>query len=373
MEQVDIYSYHASAARTHSVVSKSNNSANNISHFEPLENGDLPSSKKVVPAKSKSAPKTPKIDTQATQRSSRKNTVQSDSKPKMPMIHLPTIQRPSRAEENKSQAPSTPHLYADQRVRQRSLSREVQAIPRPHKEVKKIVAFGRTTTVEDKSFHEPTSSRPSSNISSHEASKLRTDIEKLRGQIVDSEKLRKDMESLQKSMKSLAEKSNKMNQDRSEENEQLRDEVKSLRSEVKSLRSESEALSTQNGVLVKRVSELEAQAQAQKSKIPPPDENVPPVPIQSYVKQPIQTDRNMLYSRLAPTVNEQILRKKNEIQNRSTRGHQKDFYRPNYTRNESNITSNQKAFQVDKKALASNQIIDLNETYDQDDFRFGDD
>lgn len=45
-----------------------------------------------------------------------------------------------------------PLLHADQRIRQRSLSREPQqpssTTPKPGTETKKIVAFGRTTTVE---------------------------------------------------------------------------------------------------------------------------------------------------------------------------------------------------------------------------------
>jgi hypothetical protein len=50
-----------------------------------------------------------------------------------------------------------PHLHVDQRIRQRSLSRErdaasSQKTPAKDKETKKVVAFGRTTKVEARVF-----------------------------------------------------------------------------------------------------------------------------------------------------------------------------------------------------------------------------
>lgn len=74
---------------------------------------------------------------------------------KQPQQNSNTQDRQSRPRENAAKTPLVPHLYAEQRVRNRSLSRDPQRPSKgsntpstANKELKKIVAFGRTTTVE---------------------------------------------------------------------------------------------------------------------------------------------------------------------------------------------------------------------------------
>lgn len=123
------------------------------------------------------------------------------------MSAFPTVGRPSR---QRDPPLLVPNLYAEQRVRQRSASREPAPPRQLQKDVKKIVAFGRTTAVQD--FSNVTQqSHPNNPVNEHsnghiEVATLRADLEELRLRVSEQEKLKKTLGQLQKMLKALTEK-----------------------------------------------------------------------------------------------------------------------------------------------------------------------
>lgn len=115
----------------------------------------------IVPRTEEPASTTSKSSLKNRQRSSTANSALSNNlkqkkepKSTVPaMISLPTIQRPSRPKEKDSANQLVPHLYAEHRVRSRSGSRENAPPKSLPKDRKKVVAFGRTLTVEASSLN----------------------------------------------------------------------------------------------------------------------------------------------------------------------------------------------------------------------------
>lgn len=93
-----------------------------------------------------------------------------------------------------------PNLYANQRVRQRSISRE--SPPPQLKKEKKAVAFGTTITIKDR--RNTSLTRPSTSFI-NDQSNARLELQNLRLRVEANEKMRKDVDQLQRIVKSLIE------------------------------------------------------------------------------------------------------------------------------------------------------------------------
>lgn len=139
-----------------------------------------------------------------------------------------------------------PNLYANQRVRQRSFSKDPPKPPKLQRDLKKTVAFGLTTTIGD-NFN---SLRPSTSTSSLYQPNSKLPNNHLHNNRIEANsQLRKDVDQIQKVVKSLI-----------EENVELQacyHENRKLHADVKQLNKTVQELSESNSALMTRVNLLE--------------------------------------------------------------------------------------------------------------------
>jgi len=325
----------------------------------------------------------------------------TDSK-KNGMLPPSIVQDQDRPKEREKRNPLVPHLYADQRIRSRSTSREPpKTLP---KEKKKVVAFGLTTPVEDNIMNASTTRL----IKHHtETVRLRTEIEELRLKVAANEKVHKELDDLKALVNSMI--------PATKQSESLTRENKTLREELDKVKQDFTKEVQQNLKLKKRVEELASEFEKFSSSdkstkssgivsIERPAELVP----RNVVKNPLpltttSSSKDDLFSRMSPSANQKIrhmdrqlpvrlpnksftsykdMDSTSQIQLSEVRGtprdssrHRRDFESSPYDNKRSpskpSRPKSKEKFKTTRKALASNQVIDLIETTNAiNDFNF---